>query len=127
MGTREDLLIMIDELEELKDFAREQINRVPEREKFRGLLSYRRIWRKLRRYEDKILKEAYTRNITLKFGNDLKKFREVFDTAPDYQGTWKNYLDGRFVDFWGNALEEFILLHTKWNEIMNIIIHDEFY
>jgi hypothetical protein len=127
MGTREDVMALVEELDELKDYAREHVLRRPNFQKYRRDRCYRSVWRRLRCVEDRIMKEAYRRNIKLKFIHQEVRFREIVDEAPYSATLFKKYLEGQFTELWGNALEEFIILHKKWNKVMQDIVHDNFY
>jgi hypothetical protein len=128
MGTREDVMVLIEELEELKNFAREHAEKEPNYVKFASDLEYKRLWNVLWTLEQDLLQEAYHRNIRLVVDGEEVRLRTILDALDaelDGAEGFKRYLAGKFQELWGNALESFIDYHTDWNLLMRRIIDAE--
>jgi hypothetical protein len=126
MSSFNDTMILVEKLEDLKDFAREHLNKCANPLLYRRSLHYQRVWKKLRSVENKILRTAYTRNISLVIGNETLKFVQMVHQKPTSNRHFEMYLRGQFSCLWENALTEFISLHEKWNQLMNEIITENF-
>jgi hypothetical protein len=128
MGTRADVMVLIEELEELKNFAREHAEKEPNYVKFASDVEYKRLWNNLWTLEQDLLREAYYRNIRLVVDGEEVRLRTILDALDaelDAAEGFKRYLAGKFQELWGNALESFIDYHTDWNLLMRRIIDAE--
>jgi hypothetical protein len=122
MGTREDAMALIDELEELKNFAREHAEVEPNFVRYASDREYKRLWDDLYEVEHELLGEAYHRNIRLMIDGEEVRIRTILDSDLDATEEFKRYLAGKFETLWGNALESFIEYHTEWNALMKRIL-----
>jgi len=117
--------LMIEKLEELKEYARTHSERTPNPFAYRSSIYFQRAWKRLRTIEKRILREAYWRDISLDVDGESVKFRQLVD-ASDRSSTnqFQIYLSGKFSTMWCNALDIFTELHEKWNKLMSEIIKE---
>jgi len=117
--------LLVEKLEDLKEFSRKSIKDIPTFLRYKNNFCYQHVWKNFRILQQRILRKAYFYNITLVLEGEEIRFRTLIEQYPHCYN-FEIYLKGQYLTLSYNTLIEFIQLHENLNDQIKEIKQDMF-